>query len=136
MSKLLESNKNFLNLILHPASKIQAEALLDTATRNQIKSLEEISRNLLSLPLNVETEKIINKRKSLLKKIAENKVSIREKGKIISRYRRSLLDVLFKVKDPLSAVVNSYSVEKEKDISEDLEELEEDLKDEGEEDIE
>lgn len=127
MSKLLEENIHFLYLLLNPPVKIQAEALLDTASNSQIKSLSEIARNLLLLPLNEKGSTVVKKREKLLLKLADKKLSNRVKGRLLSRHRRIILDILSHVKTPLYHMLKELEHHQgAKDLSENKDKVDQD----------
>ena len=99
-SKLLQKEKHFILLLLN-TSKIQAQCLLDTSTTQQIKTVSEISRNLLKLPLSGEAEIQVKKKKFILNKLASYSISNRSKSLVISKYNNSILVLLRSVKQPL-----------------------------------
>ena len=44
---LLKKNKSFIRLLCRTHSKVQRQALIDTATPSQIRAISELSLNLL-----------------------------------------------------------------------------------------
>ena len=95
------SSQDYVKLLLTTPSRTQAIALLDTATDNQISSLSDIAKNLLLLPLSPRAKRVVEKRKGLLKKISNYSLSYRQRGSLLSKHYRLVLEVLSAVKHPL-----------------------------------
>lgn len=85
MSKTLKENKEFLFLLL-TTEKRQANQLLKFITLSQLNVLSEISLNLLQLKLNSKIDKIIKKRKKLLKLLSSTKVKQNKKLKLVVKH--------------------------------------------------
>ena len=105
MSELLKQNGNFIDLVLSTPKRLQAVALLDTATPDQVRTLAEIARNVLHLPLSPEARLTINKRRHLLEKLSNQKLSTRRKADLISKHHRLILEVLHAIKVPLQELM-------------------------------
>ena len=105
MSSLLKDNASYIALILNTSSKTQAAALLDTATREQIRTLDEICRNLLSLPLSSTSKQTIDTKRTFLTRFTNPKLTSSAKGKLISKHYRLMLTILFAVKRDLLDVI-------------------------------
>ncbi len=97
MSKTINRVKHFVLLLLDKStSKEQAKALLETATLDQVNAVSEITYNLLSgnLPLNSKVNSILKKRKRVLNKLANKSISQKERSCIILQHTRLILDTL------------------------------------------
>ena len=104
MSETLMLNKHFINLFLN-TSKQQQKALFETITNNQILVVSEICYNLLKLELNGETQQIVKKRKKILQKISNHKLTIKNKKKLIVKHYKQLNVILLTVKDKLLELI-------------------------------
>ena len=107
MSKLLRNNAPFISLLLSTPSRQQAIALLDTATPEQAKTIAEIGKNLLLLPLSAKVRLTVNKRRKLLEKLADAKISAKKKYLLISKHFRLILEVLYAAKKGLLEILNA-----------------------------
>ena len=67
MSVLIQDNSNFIGLLIK-TTFIQAQALLDTVTKNQIQVIAEIAKNLLTIPLANEIKEEVESNNKLLRK--------------------------------------------------------------------
>lgn len=101
MSETVRVNEAYLTLLLNTPSKKQAVLLLSSATKEQIHALSEIALNLLHLPLGKEASKEVNKRRRLLEKLADKKLSFKRKGQLIKKHHRSMIDVLHPVREQI-----------------------------------
>jgi hypothetical protein len=101
MSKLVEDNKHLLTLMLN-THKFQAKALLYTLSPKQVLFFSEIAHNLISLPLSTKAKTIVLKRKNLLKKLCDNKISLTRKRLLIEKHSNQVLQVLVAVKKSLT----------------------------------
>ena len=105
MSQLLKGNADYINLLLSTPKRIQAIALLDTATPGQVNTLMEIAKNVLHLPLSPGAKLAIAKRKRFLEDLANNQKSIRSKSRLLSKHHRLILEILSAVKTPLLLMI-------------------------------
>ena len=93
MSELLKDNRHFIDLILY-STQVQAEALLDTASKSQIRVIAQLARNLLIMPLDEEnTLDCVSTNNKFLAKLADEKNSIPAKGVLISKRRRKVIEI-------------------------------------------
>lgn len=107
MSGPILENLDYLRLLLN-TSKIQGEALLDTATPDQIRTISQIVRNLKVISVEPAISEILNKTniKKLLKKLKKKSSQVRVKGKLISKRRKLILSILMGVKPALIGVID------------------------------
>lgn len=112
MSVLVKDNANFVGLLLSTTA-IQAQALLDTATRKQIRVLSQIAGNLLTIPLAGESKKIVELHQNLLRKISNSNLGQVKKGKIIGRHRKKIIQVLKAVTPILQALIQNLNEKSE-----------------------
>lgn len=101
MTANLRRQRAYLTLLLTTPSKTQATALVDTATKDQAGALSEIAYNLLRLPLAPGLKQSIGKRKSILKKISDPKLTPRKRLSLLSKHQRVIIQVLRMVKSRL-----------------------------------
>lgn len=108
MSVLIKDNSNFIGLLIK-TTFIQAQALLDTVTKNQIQVIAEIAKNLLTIPLANEIKEEVESNNKLLRKIASKDIGINKKARIISLHRKKLIKVLRKATPILEALITGSS---------------------------
>jgi hypothetical protein len=99
--------KTFLQFLLsNQIHDIQAKAILDTVDKSQLLALSEIAYNLLhaNLQLSEKELKEINKKKWLLKIVADKK-NTQQKKDTIYKYSKSLLKLLSMFRKPLSELL-------------------------------
>ena len=101
----LESNADYIRLLLTSDSRNQVIALLDTATKEQISALSEIFHNITRLPIAPETKVGINARQKLLEKLSDKKTTTRQKGQLLSRHQRIIIDILHSVRGSLLSLL-------------------------------
>ena len=104
MSETLILNKHFIFLFLN-TSKQQQKVLFETLTNNQILVVSEICYNLLKLDLDDKTQQIVKKRKKILQKISNHKLTLKNKKKIIIKHYKQLNDILLFIKDKLLELI-------------------------------
>ena len=104
MSKLLEENSPFLQLLL-TTTPAQSLNLLNNITPSQALCISEICLNLLTLPLSQKETKIVKKNKELLKKLSKKKAAFISKSKFISKKRKDIYKLLILFKDPLLQLI-------------------------------
>lgn len=107
MSGVILNNLDYLKLLLN-TSRLQGEALLDTATPPQIKTISQIVRNLKVISLDKSIVEVLEKRKKLFAALGKKKQEIRVKGKLISRHRKLLLGVLMTVRPVLMGIIGDF----------------------------
>ena len=100
MSKRLIKHKSFLELLL-TTNKVQAKALMDTLTQEQLEALVEIFLNLMKLKVPTKTESLLRKRRRVLAKLIQKRLSITTKLRIIKQHFRQIYDTLLSVKGKL-----------------------------------
>ena len=100
MSNNLNEHSYFIKLLLE-TSKQQARALLETVTNKQVIVISEICLNLLTIPLDKETASIINRRKQILKKLSNSKLTVKIKRRLIATHYRQISHTLLHIKNQL-----------------------------------
>lgn len=116
MSGSIGEESDYIKLLLN-TSKLQGHALLDTATTSQIKTISQIARNLLKIPLDESVKEIINQKEKLFLKLGNLKSNVRQKGKLISKHRKFLLSMFLAVGPILLNIIEHF---KSQGISETL----------------
>ena len=104
MSTQLQKHKEYLTLLLS-TNNLQARAILDTSTNEQINILSEIALNLRLIK---HSKKIIEKLKNhnhLLKKLSDKKLSISNKRIIVRKYRKQIIKLLQLFKNQLLQLI-------------------------------
>ena len=96
MSKGLKSNLSFLNLLKETESEVQRQALLDTATPSQIRSLTEICHHTLYgyCKLDKTSRKKLRRNKKLLQKVASTDRTFKSKRRFVSQSGGGIFSVL------------------------------------------
>lgn len=108
MSELVKDNADFINLLLNTTS-IQAQALLDTITRQQVRVISQIARNLLVIPLGAEIKEVITENRKLIEKLANRECTIGKKCKIIGTHRKKIIHILRQCRTILQALIGRFS---------------------------
>ena len=76
----------------------QQNALVQTITLEQTEGLAEIIYNLLKLPVPKKTVSLLEKRKRIINKIINKKISLKKRQQIFQKYYRLFIQVLLSVK--------------------------------------
>ena len=97
---------DFLRVLLR-ASKIQAEALLVTASAKQVDCISEIAINLQILPLGTNAKRLVMKSKKILDSISNLATSTKSRLEIIQKYVKRIIAILNAVKNRLLVVLKS-----------------------------
>ena len=97
-------NSSYLRLVLQ-TTKVQALSLLSNPTPTQALLLSEICCNLLTLPMTEKEQKIVEKYKSLLKKLAKKENTTRYRIKILSKNQKEIYKILKVFKEQLLHLV-------------------------------
>ena len=97
MSVKIRKCREFFHLLLS-TDKIQALALLKTASEDQLHCITEISHNLLQITLKGEISQKVRKRRHILKHLANKKTSYKAKSKLLYKHSISMLDTLLSFK--------------------------------------
>ena len=100
MSNLLQKHKDFLTLLL-TTDNLQARALLDTLTTNQVYVLSEIAYNILLMKHSKAILEKLKKHNHILKKLSNKKLTAYTKKKLLSKYRKQTLILLHLFKKQL-----------------------------------
>ena len=98
----LKKSVHFLKLILN-ASKLQAQALLDTATRQQLAAIIEVLDNIIAASEDTLTQAqlvVIQRWKKVLTRIVKKK---RDRAELISRHYKIVHTVLVSFKQLILA---------------------------------
>ena len=93
MSKVILRAKRFLNLLLTTSSN-QQQALLHTATPDQVFAICEIFYNLQHMKLSPKVNTLIKRRRRLMTQLINKQYSTHRKSVIISTNRKQILDIL------------------------------------------
>ena len=105
MSRTTEEARPYLKLLLDRRTlQKQVRALLLTASPLQTKALSEIAANVLAKNITVET-KHLNRRKTLLQKLASKKVSIVVKQRLIYTKAEELTKLLLDLRPQLRKII-------------------------------
>ena len=104
MSPNLNKNKEFIKLLLTTDPR-QARALLSTITSKQVEAIVEIAYNLLRIANSKSDRTVLNKRRSLLKKLINKKISVGKTKKLIVLHKLAILKTLWHFKRVLLQVV-------------------------------
>ena len=96
MSNCLKNNLSFLTLLKETESEEQRQALLETATPSQIRSLTEICHNILysHCKLDKVSRKKLQKNKKLLQKVASPSKTFKSKRRFVSQRGGGIFNVL------------------------------------------
>lgn len=81
MGQVVKKNADFLRLVLSTPSRVQRASLLKTVTPNQLLALGTIATNLLqgSLPLTSNYKKKLKRHRTIIRIIADKKVSLKRR---------------------------------------------------------
>lgn len=101
MSKLVKKQAAFLRLVKDTSSKTQRKALLDTATKEQLLALTEVTYNLLhgSLTLKGIHKKQLQRHKKFVRLLGNPRVGVRLKQKALCR-QGGVVATILKVVEP------------------------------------
>lgn len=100
MSDILLTNQYFIKLLLDTTNE-QSRALFQSITNKQILVISEICFNLLLISVDKSTQLIIKKRKKILEKLSNKKISLLNKKRIIKKHYIQLRHTLLHIKDKL-----------------------------------
>ena len=100
MSDTLLTNQYFIKLLLDTTNE-QSRALFQSITNKQIQVISEICFNLLLISVDKSTQLIIKKRKKILEKLSNKKISLLNKKRIIKKHYIQLRHTLLHIKDKL-----------------------------------
>ena len=126
MPVLVKKNCHFLHLILK-TTRLQAEAILDTVTADQTRTVCQIADNLLAIPLEDGPADAVRKNNKLLTKLGVAKGSIQSKGILISKHRKKIISTFRECSQVLVDVIAHFcnlDDEKEEGKEEEKEEKE------------
>ena len=103
MSKLISRNAAYFRLLLDTTSSVQKKLLIKSITTDQLKALVEIVVNLLSgtLSINPKDKYKLKKRRQLIRQIADTRITLRKKKKLLFHHQRLFTLVLHSVKRSL-----------------------------------
>lgn len=127
VSVLVNDNANFIALLIN-TTQLQAEALLDTASRKQVKVISLICKNLLKFPLEQDAKNEVEKHHKLLEKLGSSSIGLSKKGHLIGLHRKKIIRVFKSTSVYLSGLIgriqegekiDSEIAEKSQDIPED-----------------
>ncbi len=106
MSVKIHKSRHFLQLLLS-TSKVQARALLETSSPDQILMLSEIALNIVEnqLPTNTKTKLELKKHHSVLKKLANRKIKPKNKYHLVHKHWKVVWESVLLVKRILSQIV-------------------------------
>ena len=95
MSQRMKHNSDLLRVLAHSSPK-QRKAILKTCHVDLIKCLAEISLNVLQgvVPINTIQKKKLQRYKSLLRSLADKKVSLKRKKEQLNQSGGNLLTFL------------------------------------------
>lgn len=81
MSKLVRDNLYFLKAVAKTPSKRQSQMLLDTATKDQLLALTEVTMNVLHgvIPLAAPYKKQLAKHKRFIRQLGDKHVGLKQK---------------------------------------------------------
>lgn len=96
MSRLVQRQWPFFQLFLSETTDNQRRALLKTITNSQLKALIEIVTNFLQRVIAVKPAalKAIVKHKSLLRRLADDTVSLKTKRQTLNRRQKAITEFL------------------------------------------
>ena len=104
MSKQLDTNKNFIKLLLN-TTKDQASALLDTITKEQIRLISEISLNVLNLDLPKKATQLVQRKKKLFEKLSKKQTPPKTKQSLIRKNYKHIILTLWSLKPQLEQLL-------------------------------
>ena len=106
MSALVRGNLSFIRLLMSTTAK-QQKALIDTITRDQVKSIIEITYNIINLriPIAQADRKKLIRHISLLKDIGLKKQSIKKKTDLIKSKKGVIISMLKAVINTVEKIV-------------------------------
>lgn len=106
MSDLLNENRHFVRLLLD-STRIQCEALLDTVSLSQTRSVSQLCRNLVEMPIKGEKAvESVRKNEKLLRKLGNRTLSAKAKGHLISKHRKRIIEVFRLCRDIVGEAVD------------------------------
>jgi len=96
MSRLVQRQWPFFQLFFSETTDNQRRSLLKTITNSQLKALIEIVTNFLQRVIAVKPAalKAIEKHKSLLRKLADDTVSLKTKRQTLNRRQKAITEFL------------------------------------------
>lgn len=108
MSKRLNKNKAYLNLLLSNTDKRQQNALIHSITHEQLNALGEIFYNLLHIvPMNKEEEKIVKKSRKITHKLSLISKAYTTRRKVLLGNKLRLLRLLLHFKAKLLPLLDA-----------------------------
>lgn len=102
MSRLLKSQWAYIDLLKSETSHKQRQALLDTITKDQLKSLVQIVVNflrVLTVPPTVITQ--LKRHKRLLRSLADTDLALKAKQNLLRRRAKAIYEFLRAVEPSL-----------------------------------
>ena len=87
--------------VLLKGGRVQAEAILVTASVKQVDCLGEVASNLLRLPHGKKAKKQVMKYKKILSMVGDFALSTKKRLALIQKYAKKILVVLLAVKNRL-----------------------------------
>ncbi len=95
-SPVMKKNIWYLHLLMTSTSSAQRRALLDTITNDQLKSLTEVTHNLLqgNIPMTESQKRNLRKHKTFLKILGNPKVSFAQKREALCEKGAVVVTVL------------------------------------------
>jgi len=96
MSRLVQRHWPFFQLFLSETTDNQRRVLLKTITNSQLKALIEIVTNFLQRVIVVKPAalKAIEKHKNLLRRFADDTVSLKSKRQTLNRHQKTIKEFL------------------------------------------
>ena len=93
MSNRVKQNLCFIRLLAETTSKAQRKALLETATKQQLKTLVEITYNILQLhfPVSKTYQNKLIKRGHVLEGIVDRRKKERQRDRYIKKHLSTIL---------------------------------------------
>ena len=100
-SPVMKKNIWYLHLLMTSTSSIQRRALLDTITNDQLKSLTEVTHNLLqgNIPMTENQKRNLRKHKTFLKILGNPKASFAQKREALCE-KVAVVVTLLKIASP------------------------------------
>ena len=88
------------------AQKVQAEALIVTASDHQVDCISEIVLNLLQLPLPRKTKALVMKYGKLLKALGDLSTSVKKRFVLLQKHVKRIILLLSSVKKRLLSLLD------------------------------
>lgn len=101
MSSAVQIHRYLLYNLLNEDNKKQVLVILNTIDDKQTSLISEIAYNILRIPQSEHINKLVKRHKSLLTKLANNKVKSKSKVKLIRKHKKVILKLLFGIKKKL-----------------------------------